>query len=148
MRGMGLPGRDSTGRCQKIKLNDCLSSKADLKFGVPQGSALGPLLSPSTPFHWTAWSLDTPSLTISILMTASCMFPLNQGTLLQHWMVNSYVMPLSSHGCWWINWNWTQIKLNSSLSGTNDSRANSPPCLPLSFSMSKLTLQNLLGILE
>ena len=35
----------STGRCQRIKLGDCLSSKADLKFGVSQGSSvLGPLL--------------------------------------------------------------------------------------------------------
>ena len=33
-----------TGRCQRIKLGDCLSSKADLKFGVPHGSVLGPLL--------------------------------------------------------------------------------------------------------
>ena len=33
-----------TGRCQRIKLGDCLSSKADLKFRVPQGSFLGPLL--------------------------------------------------------------------------------------------------------
>ena len=27
-----------TGRCQRIKLGDCLSSKSDLTFGVPQGS--------------------------------------------------------------------------------------------------------------
>ena len=33
-----------TGRCQRIKIGDCLSSKADLKFGVPHGSVLGPLL--------------------------------------------------------------------------------------------------------
>ena len=33
-----------TGRCQRIKLGGCLSSKANLKFGVPQGSVLDPLL--------------------------------------------------------------------------------------------------------
>ena len=33
-----------TGRCRRIKIVDCLSSKADLKFGVPQGSVLVPLL--------------------------------------------------------------------------------------------------------
>ena len=32
------------GRCQRIKIGDCLSSKADLKFGVPRGPILGPLL--------------------------------------------------------------------------------------------------------
>ena len=31
-----------TGRCQRIKLVDGLSSKADLPFGVPQKSVLGP----------------------------------------------------------------------------------------------------------
>ena len=33
-----------TGRCQRIKIGDCLSSKADLKFGVPQRSVLSRLL--------------------------------------------------------------------------------------------------------
>ena len=33
-----------TGRCQRIKLGDCLSSKGNLTFGFPQGSVLGPLL--------------------------------------------------------------------------------------------------------
>ena len=33
-----------TGRCQRIRLGDCLSSKADLICGIPRGSVLGPLL--------------------------------------------------------------------------------------------------------
>ena len=33
-----------TGRSQRIKLGNCLSSRSDLSSGVPQGSALGPLL--------------------------------------------------------------------------------------------------------
>ena len=37
-----------------------------------------------------------------------------------------------------INWNWTQIKLNSSLSGMNDSRANTSLYFLLSLSVSKL----------
>ena len=33
-----------TGTCQRIRLGDCLSSKTDLKFKVPQRSVLGPPL--------------------------------------------------------------------------------------------------------
>ena len=33
-----------TGRCQRISLSGCFSSKANLKCGVPQASVLGPLL--------------------------------------------------------------------------------------------------------
>ena len=33
-----------TGRNQRIKLGNCLSSRSDLSFWVPQGSVLGPLL--------------------------------------------------------------------------------------------------------
>ena len=83
-----------------------------------------------------------------MLMTASCMFPLHQGTLLQPWMVYSHVWPLSSHGYRRMNWNWTQIKLNSSLLGMNDSGENTSLYFPLSFSVSKLNLLNLLRLLE
>ena len=43
-----------TGRCRRVKLGDCLSSKADLTCGVPQRSVLGPLLLPSVPLHLVA----------------------------------------------------------------------------------------------
>ena len=59
-----------------------------------------------------------------MLVTASCLVPLHRGTPLQQWMVYGRALPLSSHGCQRINWNWTQIKLNSSLFGMNDSGAN------------------------
>ena len=71
-----------TGRYQKIKLGDCLSSKSDLTFGVPQGSVLGPLLFTlyTTPLHSLAWFLETLSLTTSMLMMASCVFHFHQVT--------------------------------------------------------------------
>ena len=63
-----------TGRCQRIKLGDCLSFKADVTFGVPHGSVL---LLPSIPLHLVAGSVNMLSLTISMLMTAICIFPLH-----------------------------------------------------------------------
>ena len=46
VRGKALDWFESylTGRSQRIKLGNCLSSRSDLSFGVPQGSVLGPLL--------------------------------------------------------------------------------------------------------
>ena len=46
------------------------------------------------------------------------------------WLVYSHVWPLSSHRCRPINWNWTQIKLNSSLLETNDSGSKYLSMLP------------------
>ena len=131
MIGLGLLGRHSTG-LNRIWLVDAKGlNKVTVCPPKPISnleSLRGPFwvlcISHSIPLHWAAWSLNTLSLTTSMLMTASCMFPLHQGTLQQHWMVYSHVWPLSSHGCRPINWNWTQIKLNSSLLGTNDGGAN------------------------
>ena len=79
-----------TGRRQRIKLGDRLSSRSDLSFGVPRGQFLVPCFLLSMPLHLVAWSPDMLSLIICMLMIASCMFPFHQATLLQHLMV--YIM--------------------------------------------------------
>ena len=33
-----------TGRTQKVRINDAISSRADVFSGIPQGSILGPIL--------------------------------------------------------------------------------------------------------
>ena len=80
-------------------------------------------------------------------MTACCMCPLHPVTLPWHWMVSNCACSLSSCECWWINWNWTLVKLNSSLLGMNNSGANISLYFLWSFLVSKVALQSLLGIL-
>ena len=113
-----------TGRCQRIKQGDCVSSKAYLPFWVPQGSALGPL-------RYTLYT----SLFISVIYGHAIPHHLyaDDGRLYVSFasgdsavVLNSYnhAWPLSSSGYRCIKWKWTQIKWNSSLSGINSSWAN------------------------
>ena len=113
-----------TGRSQRIKPGNCLPSRSDLSFGVPRGQFLVLCFLLSIPLHLVAWYPDMLLLIISMLMIASCMFPFHQATLLQRWMVYNHAWLLFSHGCRQINWNWTQIKRNSSSLGMNGNGAN------------------------
>ena len=108
-----------TGRCRGIKLGDCLISLLESLYTTPLSSMIS---GHGIPPHLYA---DDNQL----------YFFFASGD----WMVYSHVWPLSSHGCRQINWNWTQVKLNSSLLETADNGANSSVWFPLSFSVSKLT---------
>ena len=155
MIGLGLLWRHLTiltldhlkGRCQRIKPGHYLSSKPDLPFWVPQGSVLG-----SVRFTLYTTSLrnmiSEHDLSQNLCAENSQLSSVSGETLLQHWMVYNRAWPMSNHACWWINWNWIEKKLISSLLRMNDSWANISLCFLLSFSVSELTLQNLLGILE
>ena len=137
-----------TRRYERIKLGDCLPTKADLKFRVPQGSVLVPLL----------FTLYTTQLSSMIsghaiphhLYTDNSQLYVSFASGDSAAALNGLQSCLGSihYGCRRINWNCTQIKLNSSLSGTKNTGENVPLCFLLSFSVSNLTLQNMLGILE
>ena len=112
-----------TVRSQRIKLGNCLSSRSDLSFGVPQGSVLGPPL-------FTLYTTPLRSLVSGhaiprhLYADDSQLYVFHQATLLQRWMVYNHAWLLFSHGCQQINWNWTQIKRNSSSLGMNGNGAN------------------------
>ena len=135
-----------TGRCRRIKIGDCLSSKADLKFGVLQGSVLGPLLFTlyTTPLssmifeHAIPHHLDANDSQLHVSFASGDSAAALNG-------LQSCLASVQS----WMSTN--KVKLNpdkthSSLMGTNDSGANTSVCFQLSFSVSKLTLPNLLVI--
>ena len=113
-----------TGRSQRIKLSNCLSSRSYLSFGVPQGSVLVPLVftlyttqlsslvsGHAIPHHLYA---DDSQLYISFP-------PVNSAATL-----NGLQSCLASVQCWMStnNWNWTQIKPNSSSLRRNGNGAN------------------------
>ena len=118
-----------TGRCQRIKLGDCSSSEADLPFEVPQGSVLGHLLFTlyTTPLSSMISGLAIPHHRYAEHSQLYVFFSSGDSAAALN------VWPLSSPGWGQINWNWTKIKLNSSLLGMNDSAANSSLWFPLTF---------------
>ena len=129
-----------TGRCQRITIGDCLSSKANLKFGVSQGSVLGSLLftlyttplssmifEHAIPHHLYA---DDSQLYVSFASGDSAA------------ALNGLQSCLASVQSW-MSTNKLKLnpdKLNFSLSGMNNSAANISPCFQLSFSVSKTNL--------
>ena len=120
-------------------LGDCLSSKADLLFGLPQWSVSGPLLFTlyATPLssmisgHTIPHHLYTDDNQLYVSFASG-----DSATVL-----NGLRVCLASVQSW-MSMNTLKLnqkRLNSSISRTNDSRA--------SFLVSKLTQQNLFGIL-
>ena len=83
-----------SGRSQRIKLGNCLSSRSDPELislsESPNGQFLVLCFLHSIPLHSVAWFRGILSPIISMLMIGSCIFPFHQATLLQHWMVNNH----------------------------------------------------------
>ena len=137
-----------TGRYQRIKLSDCLSTKAGIPFGVPQGAVLGALLfalyysplssiiSGNTIPHHHLYADD--SQLYVFFASGNSAAALNGVQLclasVQSWML-MYKLKVDLE------------KLKSFLSGMNNSWANISLCFLLRHLLSKLSQQNLLVIL-
>ena len=109
-----------TGRCQRIKIGDCLSYKAVFKFGVPQGSVLGPLLFTlyTTPLssmmfeHTIPHHLNADDSHLYVLFASWDSAAALNGL---HSCLASVQSSMSTNQL-----NWIQIKLNSSWLRTSD----------------------------
>ena len=127
-----------TGRCQSIRFGDCLSFKADLKFGGPQGVSFR-----SSAFHTLHRATEQHDLyaddsQLYVFFTSGDSAAALNG--LQSCLATAQSCILTN-----------KLKLYPDktellLIETSDSGANTSLCILLSFSMSKLTLLNLLGI--
>ena len=109
------------GRCHRIKLGDCLSSKADFTFWVPRGSVLGPLL---FTLYITGLSSMISEHAIPLYLHASgsrLYFSFASGDSAAALNGSQSYLASVNHECRWINWNWTWVMLNSFLSGKNRS---------------------------
>ena len=137
-----------TGRCQRIKQGDCLSSKTDLTFGVLQGSVLGPLLFTlhSTPLSSMISEHDIPHHLHDDVSQLYVSFASGDSAAVLNGL-QSYLA--SAHS--WMSRNILRLnpdKTEFLLVGKKNSEANTSLCFLLSCLMSKLTQQILLEILE
>ena len=127
MVGWGLLGRHLTGSnrislegARGLSLTIVCPPKLITLFEVSQREVLGPVIFVlyTTPPTSISSGRATPP---HLYEDSQPYVVLHQTTLLQHWIVYKCYWPLSSLGCWRINWKWIQTKLNSPLWGTNDS---------------------------
>ena len=130
-----------SGRCRRIRLGDCfVLQKLISNLESLKGQYLDPRL-------YTLWHHSTEQHDLWIH------YPSHISMLTARQLYESFTSGDSAAALTWFTvvlglgfsqrmsmnkWNWTQIKLNSSLSGTNDSRANSSVFSYWAFRWSKL----------
>ena len=130
-----------TGRRQRVNLGDCLSSKADLNFGVPRGSDLGPLLftfyTPPMSRMIAGQAIPRPLYAEDSQLYVS--FASNDSTA----AINILQSCTASVHSWMLM---NKLKLNSDKTELLVIGKERQLCFLLRFSVSKLTQQKLLGI--